>query len=82
MTRTRHGRFDLESWGNGFVYVLINRVEHKSVFVQGVDALSFESDMEAIEACFPQWDTERVLFWLWDVFDYGHAAVDCEMEPV
>jgi hypothetical protein len=78
MTRVRNGQFSLESWGNGLVYVLINHASHKSVFVQGGDALSFEADKDAAEACFPHWSAERILFWLWDVCDYGSAAVDRE----
>jgi hypothetical protein len=73
-----YGRFALLNYGNGCAYELIDKITHMSVVMQGDDALSFESDREAAEACFPHKTHDEIMRWLWDQCDYGSAAQKSE----
>jgi hypothetical protein len=66
--------FRLRSYGNGTAYSLDHKPAHETVFVQGDDAVRFETDLEAINAHRPDWTYEQVCRWLWDQCDYGSAA--------
>jgi len=75
MTRTilnRTERFTLLSWGHGTAYGL-SRLEAgvpvESVFVQGDDATVFDMEFRAMEAQFPERDTDDILGWLWSSYN-------------
>jgi len=67
-------RFQLECWGNGLSYELINRCTQMSVFVQGDDASRFEDEREETERAFPDKDDDYIFMWLWDQCEYGALA--------
>jgi len=67
-------RFSLVSYGKGTAYALnqkpSNDLQHDGlqVFVQGDDALQFESEWESICNVFPNDNLDKNLARLWDIY--------------
>jgi len=65
------GEYTLDVWGSGISCALTHNPTGKSVYLQGDDALTFETELEAAELAFPYKSDAEIFAWLWDQCDYG-----------
>jgi len=54
--------FEIESFGNGFAYEIVRKVEGASIFIQGEDAIRLSQELDQTTECFTDEDVVSQYF--------------------
>lgn len=71
-------RYSLNSYGNGWGYLLKDKQTGLSVWLQDDDAAQFREELETLESRFPDHSPDDILGILWHDYDYGQVAREQE----
>jgi len=69
-------RYRLTSHGNGlsYLFVRLGEAENMEAFIQGDDAITFDTDKENCERAHLDWSDDEVLHYLWTHCGYAEIA--------